>query len=60
MGVVKETEVRRGDVFPVSLDPTVGGEIQKARPCVRVSPDVNRRGQTFILRVQRLAFWAPP
>lgn len=34
MGVVK-----RGDVYWVSLDPTVGSEIQKTRPCLIVSPD---------------------
>jgi mRNA interferase MazF len=31
--------VRRSDVYWVSLDPTVGSEIQKTRPCVVVSPD---------------------
>jgi len=31
--------VRRGDVFLVALDPTLGQEIQKTRPCVVVSPD---------------------
>ena len=30
--------VRRGDVWLASLDPTVGSEIQKTRPCVIVSP----------------------
>ena len=29
----------RGDVYLVSLDPTRGREIRKARPCVVVSPD---------------------
>lgn len=28
----------RGDVWLVALDPTVGSEIQKTRPCVVVSP----------------------
>ena len=28
----------RGDIWLVSLDPTIGGEIQKTRPCVIVSP----------------------
>ena len=28
----------RGEVWLISLDPTVGGEIQKTRPCVVVSP----------------------
>ena len=35
MGVV----VKRFDVFLVRLDPTVGTEIQKTRPCVIISPD---------------------
>jgi mRNA interferase MazF len=30
--------VARGDVWLVALDPTVGSEIQKTRPCVVVSP----------------------
>jgi mRNA interferase MazF len=34
MGVVK-----RFDVYLVNLDPTVGREIRKTRPCVVVSPD---------------------
>ena len=29
----------RGDVHLVRLDPTLGSEIQKTRPCVIVSPD---------------------
>ena len=29
----------RGDVHLVRLDPTVGSEIEKTRPCVVVSPD---------------------
>lgn len=39
MGVV----TRRFDVYLVSLDPTVGRENQKTRPCVVVSPDVMNR-----------------
>ena len=31
--------VARFDVFLVVLDPTVGSEIQKTRPCVVISPD---------------------
>lgn len=30
--------VSRGDIWLVSLDPTVGSEIKKARPCLVVSP----------------------
>jgi len=30
--------VKRGEVWLVTLDPTVGAEIQKTRPCLIVSP----------------------
>ncbi len=30
--------ISRGDIWLVTLDPTVGSEIQKTRPCVIVSP----------------------
>lgn len=30
--------VRRGDIWLVNLDPTMGSEIQKTRPCVVISP----------------------
>ncbi|HEV3423673.1 MAG TPA: type II toxin-antitoxin system PemK/MazF family toxin [Paraburkholderia sp.] len=30
--------VARGDVWLVALDPAIGSEIQKTRPCVVVSP----------------------
>jgi len=40
----------RGDIFLVNLDPTVGREIRKTRPCVVVSPDeLNAHLATFIV-----------
>ena len=30
--------VKRGEVWLVALDPTVGSEIEKTRPCIVVSP----------------------
>jgi len=30
--------VSRGEVWLVALDPTIGSEIQKTRPCVVISP----------------------
>ena len=43
-------EVRRFDVFLVNLDPTVGSEIKKTRPCLVVSPDeMNRHIATVIV-----------
>jgi len=42
--------VRRGDVFLISLDPTRGEEIRKARPCVVISPDeLNEHLHTYIV-----------
>ena len=42
--------IRRGDVFVVALDPTVGREIKKTRPCVVVSPDeLNQHLETVIV-----------
>lgn len=34
---------KRFDVYLVNLDPTIGSEIQKTRPCVIVSPDESNR-----------------
>ncbi len=36
---VARVVVRRGDVHLVRLDPTVGSEIRKTRPCLVISPD---------------------
>ncbi len=36
--MVKRGPVLRGEVWLVNLDPTVGSEIQKTRPCVVISP----------------------
>ena len=42
--------VRRGEVWLVALDPAVGSEVQKARPCLVVSPDeLNRVLSTSII-----------
>lgn len=30
--------VTRGDIWLVNLDPTIGSEIKKSRPCVVISP----------------------
>ncbi len=41
---------QRFDVLLVRLDPTVGHETQKTRPCVVVSPDtLNSRLQTYVI-----------
>ena len=42
--------VQRFEVFLVNLDPTIGHEIQKTRPCVVVSPnEMNRNIATVVI-----------
>jgi len=42
--------VNRFDVYLINLDPTVGSEIQKTRPCLVISPDeMNRYIRTVIV-----------
>ena len=42
--------VKRFEVYLVNLDPTVGSEITKTRPCLIVSPDeMNRHIATVII-----------
>ncbi len=42
--------VKRFEVYLVNLDPTIGSEIKKTRPCLVVSPDeMNRHIATVIV-----------
>jgi mRNA interferase MazF len=42
--------VNRFDVYLVNLDPSVGSEIKKTRPCLIISPDeMNRNIRTVIV-----------
>lgn len=42
--------VKRFEVYLVSLDPTLGSEIRKTRPCLVISPDeMNRHIATVIV-----------
>ena len=42
--------VNRFDVYLINLDPTIGSEIQRARPCLIISPDeMNRHIRTVIV-----------
>jgi mRNA interferase MazF len=50
MEVVAEVPYQRGEVVLVNLDPTLGTEIRKTRPCVIVSPqELNEGLSTFII-----------
>jgi mRNA interferase MazF len=42
--------INRFDVYLINLDPTVGSEIKKTRPCLVVSPDeINHNIRTVIV-----------
>jgi mRNA interferase MazF len=40
--------MKRGEIWWVNLDPAIGSEIQKRRPCVIVSNDVANRVQSRV------------
>ena len=43
-------EIRQYQIILVNLDPTVGSEIKKTRPCVVISPDeMNRHLRTVVI-----------
>ena len=42
-------ELKRFDIVLVKLNPTVGSEIQKIRPCIIVSPDEMNALKTMII-----------
>lgn len=48
-GSARDVRPRRGEVYLVSLDPTLGREIRKTRPCLVVSPDELNRHLTTVL-----------
>jgi mRNA interferase MazF len=45
MGMV----VNRFEVYLVNLDPTIGNEIQKTRPCLVISPDEMNQHMTTVI-----------
>jgi mRNA interferase MazF len=43
-------EIRQYEIILVNLDPTIGSEIKKTRPCVVVSPDeMNKYLRTVVI-----------
>jgi mRNA interferase MazF len=39
----------RGDLYSVNLDPTIGAEIKKTRPCVVISPDAANQAGSLVI-----------
>ena len=53
--------VKRGEIWLVNLDPTVGSEIQKSRPCVVISPaELNDTLRTVIVAPMTSKGFATP
>jgi len=43
-------EIKQYEIFLVNLDPTIGSEIKKTRPCVIISPDeMNKYLRTVVI-----------
>jgi mRNA interferase MazF len=58
---VTQTVLARGEVHLVGLDPTLGSEIKKTRPCLIVSPDeLNQHLRTVIVAPMTTAGQAYP
>lgn len=53
--------MKRGEIWLVNLDPTVGSKIQKSRPCVIVSPaELNNHLRTVIVAPMTSKGFAAP
>ena len=53
--------MKRGEIWLVALDPTVGSEIRKSRPCVIVSPaELNDNLHTVIVAPMTSKGFAAP
>ncbi len=53
--------VKRGEVWLVCLDPTLGSEIRKTRPCVVMSPpELNQHLKTVIMAPMTSQGFAAP
>ena len=54
-------QILRGEIWLSKLDPTVGTEIQKTRPCLIVSPDVmnEQLRSVIVMPLTSGSFWRP-
>ena len=53
--------VKRGDIWLVNLDPTIGSEIKKSRPCVVISPpELNSQLRTMMVAPMTTKGFAAP
>lgn len=47
--VEKQAHPKRFEVYWVNMDPTIGGEVKKTRPCVIISPDSMNAGLNTVI-----------
>ena len=53
--------MKRGEIWLMNLDPTIGSEIKKARPCVIASPiELNEHLRTVIVAPMTSKGFADP
>ena len=53
--------MKRGEIWLVNLDPTIGSEIKKTRPCVIVSPpELNQHLRTVMMAPMTSKGFAAP
>lgn len=53
--------MKRGEIWLINLDPTIGSEIKKARPCVIASPiELNEHLRTVIVAPMTSKGFAAP
>ena len=53
--------MKRGEIWLVNLDPTIGSEIKKTRPCVIVSPqELNQHLRTVMMAPMTSRGFAAP
>ena len=53
--------MKRGEIWLINLDPTIGSEIKKARPCVIASPiELNEHLRTVIVAPMTSEGFAAP
>jgi len=52
---IKPTDIKRGDIWRVNLDPTIGSEIKKSRPVVIISS--NSVGKLPIKLIAPITGW---
>ncbi len=59
--VSQHKNAQRGDIWLINLDPTVGSEIQKTRPCIIISPEeLNANLRTVIVAPMTSQGFAAP